>query len=374
MSLAGLRPHAVAPDLDADEQGLLDFAMAWKGRLRGAMKAALPAAYEGRAAPAWAAVHGRRPQDWREVEDAMAADPLYRWWSALLRAQQEYYLQVTGDVVERQLDALNAACAAIAAAPRFGSLTLKPGLAIPPYQAEVDIHCVPGSYFLERSADDVWAGARSDLGSFVFAMGRHGGMNEDKGVSGAAFLKARFPDLEVRRILDLGCTVGLSTLPYCDAFPEAEVHGLDLSAPCLRYAHARAEVMEKPVHFHQGNAEATDFADGTFDVVVSHILLHETSAHALPRIFAEAHRLLRPGGVMLHVEVPVRRTESFDQFLTNWDARNNNEPFWAVLSEMDLVAPAVAAGFAADSVFECAVPTSFAKAGDWLGVGARKAA
>jgi SAM-dependent methyltransferase len=374
MSITGSRPHAVAPQLDGDEQALLDFAMAWKGRLRGAMKAALPAAYAGRAAPAFAALHGRRPQGWREVEEAMAGDPLYRWWSALLRAQQEYYLQVTGDVVERQLDALNAACAAVAAAPRLGSLRLKPGTAIPPYQAEVDIHCVPGSYFLERSADDVWAGARSDLGSFVFAMGKHGGMNEDKGVSGAAFVKARFADLAVRRVLDMGCTVGLSTLPYAEAFPDAEVHGLDLSAPCLRYAHARAEVLGRAVHFHQGNAEATDFEAESFDLVVSHILLHETSAHALPRIFAEAHRLLRPGGVMLHIEVPVRRTESFDQFLTNWDAGNNNEPFWAVLSEMDLVTPAVAAGFARESVFEAVVPTCFAKAGDWLGVGARKAA
>jgi len=179
--------------------------------------------------------------------------------------------------------------------------------------------------------------------------------------------------LQVRDILDLGCTVGMSTLPYCDAFPEARVTGLDLSGPCLRYAHARAESMGKAVHFQQGNAEATDFPDASFDLIVSHILLHETSAAALPRIFAEAHRLLRPGGVMLHVEVPVRKIEAFEQFLTNWDAQGNNEPFWAVLSEMDLVGPAVAAGFVADSVFETVVPTSFAKSGDWLGVGARKA-
>lgn len=371
---AGAASHAVAPRLDADEAALLDFAVAWKVRLRGPMRATLSPVYAGRAAPAFRAREGRLPGTWREVAAAMAGEPLYRWWSALLRAQQEYYVDVTGDVVDRQLDDLNAACAAIAASPRHGSLTLAPGLPIPAYQSAVDIHCVPGSNFLERTPGDVWAGARSDLGSMVFALGRHGAFNEDKGKAGAAFLKTRFPDLDVRAILDLGCTVGLSTLPWCDIFPDARVDAIDLSAPCLRYAHARAEALGKAVHFHQANAEATGFANASFDVVVSHILLHETSAQALPRIFAEAHRLLRPGGVMLHIEVPIRRSAPFDQFLTNWDATNNNEPFWSTLAEMDLVAPAVAAGFAADSVFETVVPTCFAKAGDWLGIGARKAA
>ncbi|MFZ4110051.1 MAG: class I SAM-dependent methyltransferase [Polymorphobacter sp.] len=373
-SFAGTAPHAVAPRLDSDEAALLDFAVAWKARLRGSLRAALQVMYETVAAPAFASRTGRRPQHWREVEAAMVPERLYRWWSALLRAQQEYYVDVTAAVVERQRPELNAACARIAADPQHGSLVLVPGLEVPAYQALVDIHCVPGSYFLERSPDDVAPGARSDLGSIVFAMGRHGGLNEDKGLAGARFVKKRFPDLQVNRILDLGCTIGMSTLPWCDAFPDAQVHALDLSAPCLRYGHARAEVLGRAVHFRQGNAEATDYPDASFDLIVSHILLHETSAYALPRILAEAHRMLRPGGVMLHIEVPVRRTECFDQFLTNWDARNNNEPFWSTLAEMDLIGAAVAAGFAADAVFEAVVPTCFAKTGDWLGFGARKAA
>ena len=76
---------------------------------------------------------------------------------------------------------------------------------------------------------------------------------------------------------------------------------------------------------------------------------------------------------MVHIEVPVRRNEAFDQFLTNWDSTNNNEPFWSTLAEMDLVAPALEAGFPRESIFEAVVPTQRAKAGDWLGYGARKA-
>lgn len=365
-------PHPMSPMPNFEEQALLDFAIAFKAALRGPLRQALPQVYENRAAPAWAKTHGRLPQSWREVGDAMSTDSAYRWWSALSRAQQEYYVDVTSQVCERQLPDLIERYRKITSGPVKGSLTLEPGLEIPPYQGEVDIHCVPGSYFIERTEDDVWSGARSDLGSFVFSMGKHGALNDDKGVAGAAYIKSKFPNLEVKRILDLGCTVGLSTLPYCDHFPGAEVHALDLSAPSLRYAHARAEALGKVVHFRQGDAEKTPYPDGHFDLVVSHILLHESSRDALERIVAECWRLLRPGGVMLHIEVPVRRTDPFDQFLTNWDATHNNEPFWSTLAEMDLIGPALRAGFEKDAIFEANVPTHNAKQGGWLGYGARK--
>lgn len=365
-------PHAMSPMPDFEEQARLDFAMALKGALRGPLREALPAIYENRAAPAWTEANGRRPQGWREVGEAMEPDPAYRWWSALGRAQQEFYVDVTSAVCERQHPELIERFRAITGGEVKGSLHLDPTTTLPPYQGEVDIHCVPGSYFIERTEDDVWSGARSDLGSFIFSMGRHGALNDDKGLAGAAYVKSRFPDLEVRRVLDLGCTVGLSTLPYCDAFPEAEVHALDLSAPSLRYGHARAEALGKAVHFRQGDAERTAYPDGHFDLIVSHILLHETSRTALEAIVAECWRLLRPGGVMMHIEVPVRRTEAFDQFLTNWDAAHNNEPFWSTLGEMDLIGPAVRAGFDEAEVFEATAPTHNAKQGGWLAYGARK--
>ena len=108
----------------------------------------------------------------------------------------------------------------------------------------------------------------------------------------------------MNRILDMGCAIGNSTLPWSKAFPEAEIHGIDVGAPVLRYAHARAEAKDAGIHFSQQNAERTDFPDESFDLIVSHIMLHETSHSAMPRIFAECKRLLKPGGVMLHLEIP----------------------------------------------------------------------
>ena len=54
--------------------------------------------------------------------------------------------------------------------------------------------------------------------------------------------------------------------------------------------------MGAAIHFSQQNAEKTDFADGSFDLIVSHIFLHETSRTAVDNILAECRRLLKPGG------------------------------------------------------------------------------
>lgn len=358
--------HAAAPHVSADERARLNYAVALKKLLRA------PALRQSFAKAA-NMPHAAGPDQWRTAHDALRKTEGFNWWSAALRAQQEYYVNETAQICAAQSDDLANRAAALGAKAR-GSLRLDPTVSIPSYQSTVDIHCVPGSYFLERFEGDVWAGARCDLGSVAFAMGNHGALNDDKGLVGAAFLKERFPDLEPAKILDLGCTIGMSTLPYCDAFPQADVYAIDVSAPCLRYGHARAQALDKTVYFQQANAEKTPFEDSSIDVVVSHILMHETSAKALPAILKEAHRVLRPGGVMLHIEVPVKKETAFEQAMANWDSLYNNEPFWACLSQTDLQTMAVGAGFDKAGVFEEIVQTKRNKQGGWLAFGARKGA
>jgi SAM-dependent methyltransferase len=364
--------HPMAPKVDADERGRLDFAVSLNQYLRGPVTEALKTCFETSAAPAFSARHGRPPAEWREARAAMAEVWLYKGWSALSRAQQEYYVDVTATTCDRQLPDLIDRFRTIASDPSSSTLVLDPSVVPPRYVTAVDIHCVPGGTTLERGADDVYAGARSDLGAEVFAAGRHGASVHDKGLVGVAALKERYPDLAPRRILDLGCTVANSTFAYVDAFPAAEVHAIDVGAACLRYAHARAEALGKAIHFRQADAEHTPYPDESFDLVVSHILLHETSAKALKAIVAECHRLLAPGGVMLHIEVPVRRNDVFEQFLVNWDSDYNAEPFWRTLSEVDLVAPALAAGFPREAIHEWTLTTGSRKPGGWLGYAARK--
>ena len=241
----------------------------------------------------------------------------------------------------------------------------------------------------ELAPNDVAAGAIYDRAVYLYAMGRMGPFNDDIGASLAAYIEATWPDFRPKRILDLGCSVGHSTIPYKERFPDAEIHAVDVGAPMLRHAHRRAESLGHAIHFSQQNAEALDFEDGSFDLIVSHILLHETSAKAIRNIMSECHRLLAPGGLMLHGEVPqYHGMDPYDAFILDWDTYNNNEPFWGTVHDMDLEALAVDVGFSRDQLVDAFAPSAFAEAearrthqfqggdfgggGQWYAFGARK--
>ena len=49
-------------------------------------------------------------------------------------------------------------------------------------------------------------------------------------VSDAATLRERFPDFAPTSVLDQGCTVGHNTLPFKEAWPDADVTGIDIGA------------------------------------------------------------------------------------------------------------------------------------------------
>jgi SAM-dependent methyltransferase len=351
--MSGAAPHPLFPRQSSEEESRHAFYRDLKELVVADVKPRIAERYAS-LQPGFVAAHGREPVTADEAGGLIAPDPAYRWYSALARAQHELYVDSTAECVERQAGALSDGCRAIREARGPGSLRLDPTLARPPCQAEVDMHCVPGGYFTELGDDDVYAAARYELGISLYTLGRHGALNDSKGRTGVGFLRERFPGFAPRRVLDLGCTCGNSTLPYAEAWPDAEVHGLDLSASALRYAHARARLLGQGVHFRQASAEATGYEPASFDLVVSHILMHEVPAAALQRIFAECHRLLRDGGVMLHLEVPVRnaRLAPFERFMADWETDNNNEPFWRVLHELDLPALAAAAGFAPAAVFD----------------------
>ncbi|MFO1427681.1 MAG: class I SAM-dependent methyltransferase [Steroidobacteraceae bacterium] len=211
----------------------------------------------------------------------------------------------------------------------------------------VDVHLQPGGYHTDFTADDVTAGVVYDEGVKLYLGGAMGPENSLLGDLLLTYLRERHPGFAPRRMLDMGCAIGNSTLPWARAFPDAQVHAIDVGAPVLRYGHARAQALGVAVHFSQQNAEATDFEAGSFDLVVSHIMLHETSKSALVRILSECHRLLRPGGLMLHLEIPRGKTV-IEKFMHNWESYNNNETFCRYMTDIDLKAEALKGGFDAE--------------------------
>ena len=287
-----------------------------------------------------------------------------------MRLTQELKHTVTEPLVHRQAGELNGKARAIRETAKKSTLRLDPALKVPRYLSAVDIHLLPGNYFTERTEDDVSAGAMYDPGVYLFARGRMGRYNESMGASVVHWLEEQQSGFRPRKILDMGCAVGHSTIPYLDAFPGAEVCAIDVAAPVLRYAQARAESMGYGIGFSQQNAEHTNFEDESFDLIVSHILLHETSRRAVYNIMKEAHRLLRPGGLVLHAEAPIRnrQLDPFTSFMRDWSTHYNAEPFWGTLHDMDLVEPAVAAGFASGDVIDIDVP--MINNGELIGAGA----
>jgi ubiquinone/menaquinone biosynthesis C-methylase UbiE len=292
---------------------------------------------------------GRPVEDYREIRAAMMALPYVRFQLGTHRVIQELMYETLLDSVQPQVDELAEKARTL---PRgLGSLRLDPSLKVPRYVTAVDIHCQPGGYAHESFEGDVAAGAIYDRSINMYQQGA-GGMTDYMGRSVIAYLGKVWPQFRPRRILDLGCTIGHSTLAYARHYPDAEVHALDVAAPLLRYAHARAESLGLAVHYSQQNAEKTDFPDGHFDLVVSHILAHETAAHAWPAILAESRRLLAPGGIAVHVDLPqLDEVDPYRRFIYTNETHFNNEPFWTPYRLMDLPALMRKAGFGEGEVF-----------------------
>jgi ubiquinone/menaquinone biosynthesis C-methylase UbiE len=367
--MSPFQQHPMLPETVHDEQARQDFVAAFRGHLSGKLMPGNYQVYAQRVEPKFAREHGRVPQNEQEVRALMTRDPFYQFWSAMQRRSQELLWESVIDPVERELPELikraktpTKAPSKVAArsvsrtgvkgakhAKRAGSVRLDPELVVPRYHTAADIHLQPGGYHSDYASDDVAAGAIYDKGINLYMGGALGPQNNLMGDTLLAYLREQHPQFKPQRILDMGCAIGNSTVVWAKAFPEAEVHGIDVGAPVLRYAHGRAEALGAAVHFSQQNAESTDFETGSFDLVLSHIVLHETSKSALVRILAECRRLLRPGGLMLHLEIPRGRT-AMDKFMHNWESYNNNETFSRYMTDLDLSAESMKAGFSSKEI------------------------
>jgi ubiquinone/menaquinone biosynthesis C-methylase UbiE len=340
--------HALLPQASPEEESRQRTVVSLRRLLNGRVRPLNPGHYEAEGAPAFQAQTGRAPQSPDDVEAALFASPRYRVWSAMHRSAQELIWQSAGEPVVRDTARMEAAAQALIANPhKLGSLDLPADFVPPDEVAQVDIHLQPGGYALNRSDQDVLAGALYETGGNVFSFGQGQGKRESKAGASIGFLHSQLPDFAPKMIVDLGCSAGAATCAYADHYRDAEVHGVDLGAGMLRYAHARAESLGVPVHFHQMDAAQLRFADASFDLVVSHNLLHEIGRAKRKAMTREALRILKPGGVLLHLDVPIRfLTDMVAQVERGWDTRFNGEAFWDIYSHDDLQADLREAGFA----------------------------
>lgn len=342
--------HPVLPKPDHDERARQEFAKSYKQFIQQGLLTGLGPVFQGRAAKAFEKKHGRAPADRFDIRKAMVADPYHQHYAAANRIAQELLWDSVADTIERQLPDLMARAKELSA-QSAAIVETSPDFPTPRYVTELDIHCMPGGYAGEASPDDIATGALYDRGVYLYAMGYMGPHNDDMGRSVCNYIKRRLKGFSPKRILDMGCTVGHSTVPFKEMFPDAEVIGIDVAGPQVRYAHARAKGLGQDVAFLQRNAEDTGFEAGSFDLVASHILLHETSGKAMPKIFKECYRLLKPGGYMIHADLPpFDLMDPFTQFILDNETYFNNEPFWGAMRDLDQIQLSVDAGFAREDV------------------------
>ncbi|MBW4619959.1 MAG: class I SAM-dependent methyltransferase [Cyanosarcina radialis HA8281-LM2] len=102
--------------------------------------------------------------------------------------------------------------------------------------------------------------------------------------------------LAPQNILDLGCSVGMSTFALQATYPQAQITGLDLSPYFLAVAQYRSQQQGLSIDWVHAAGEDTRLLDRSFDLVSLCLVCHELPQSATEQIFREARRLLRPGG------------------------------------------------------------------------------
>ncbi|MDX2224114.1 MAG: class I SAM-dependent methyltransferase [Rhodospirillaceae bacterium] len=346
--------HELLSQPNHDERARQLYVLTLKHHIGRKVRPGNKAIYERRAKPAYMKAHGRPPQDRYEIGEVMWQDPDYLMFSALNRTAQELMWDAVADPIYRQKDRLEQAYDRLHGSPnRKGSLHLDPAFNPPQGIKSVDIHLQPVNYAADYGDADVLAGAFYEGGGNLYSMGGGIGTIESKAEVIQRFLRERFPGFTPTKILDFACSAGSSSTPWALAFPKADVHAIDVGAGMLRYAHARAESLGAAVHFHQMDAGHTTFPDASFDLVVSHNAMHEMPAKTQAAMFKESFRLLKPGGIAVHQDVPLRYAErdAFGQFDASWDLKNNNEPYWEAYGTNDPMKMYLDAGFPTDTIW-----------------------
>jgi SAM-dependent methyltransferase len=94
-------------------------------------------------------------------------------------------------------------------------------------------------------------------------------------------------------VCDLGCGPGHIARFLRDA--GTDVFGLDLSPQMI----AHAQRLSPDIEFREGNMLALDLADDTLAGIAAFYVIVNIPAELLPLAFAEMHRVLQPGGLLL---------------------------------------------------------------------------
>ena len=234
-----------------------------------------------------------------------------------------------------------------------GTLELSPRMEVPS-ETRHEIHIQPGGY-----VGDPFAGHIYHYGTNSFYISVLGHNEQDQIHKKTAGRVPLPPDGKVKRILDMGCGIGQFTTAMKERFPEAEVWGVDVGGPMVRYSHLRAQKIGTGANFAQRLAEDTKFPDNYFDITVSYIMHHEVPAANTLKIINEAHRVTRAGGVYYPIDFNTRGSDkgpAWSMYGSWFDHRWNNEVWSQEFQSWNFTAEIAKRGFTAPKEPAVALP------------------
>lgn len=147
-------------------------------------------------------------------------------------------------------------------------------------------------------------------------------------------------------VLDMGCGAGHAS--FAAAHQVKQVVAYDLSAQMLDVvAQAAKEKGLDNIATRQGYAESLPFEDGSFDVVISRYSAHHW--HDVGRALREVNRVLKPGGVVIVMDVmspghPVRDIwlQPVEALRDTSHVRNYSSGEWlSLMNDANLIADTV---------------------------------
>ena len=283
------------------------------------------------------------PADWLEAEailDRGVDYPLYNWYYRNLQ-RFKYHRPSLGifATLDAQRERLEQQLEATAEETPPEQLRLDPALQLPEYFRYVPFHQHTGGV------------AHDPLDGMAYEIGRrttvpaHGDPNGIYRILFESLPQHRYP-----KVLDWGTGHGAALLTWHEMHPESELHGVDLSAPCLKLANRRARERGVTLHLSQQDLERLDYADASFDLIFFNFMLHELPPAHTPALLAEACRVLKPGGVFGGHEFHLRPGDHFQNAIQRSHAWTNKETYATPWYDTPIAEWAREAGFSKTTI------------------------